>query len=673
MNIPRVLRLIITLIMSFSIFVLYANDSDCLTISNKTEHDIIICIDRKANQLSCCETKYILDSNKTIKIAKENLTDDLILIFSKKDNTSVDSLFLSETVSIKYNMITNKTLFIIDDSQKFIVIDNFEWELFLTVQKFIGSCNYSDACKFIEEIFDDHSNSKAANPIFEAIKVKIQELLISNYSGHLSSTAVAVIESNEICELELRYLSLRRSKVKKALEIFLNKNLDHSYIPSIAFVISGGGYRAFIGGLGSLVGAEKMKLLDAIMYISCLSGSTWLVNSWLTLGGSITKFKENILPKLKGLFKNLSFHNLKLICDNLLLKYSFNQKITLVDLFGVLLANVLLEDLNDQKHCAYISDQEHLLTDGNRPFPVYSVTSGSSDDRESWWYEITPLQFGSYELNAFIPTWAVGRMFDSGLSTDCAAEQSLGFYMGMCGSAFAARIDQLYSFLFSKPIGKNFPNRMYNLIIKHILDKIGKKRLTAAKIFNFTFNKSTSPIKHVKWLKFVDPAFILNLPYPPVSGLREGRKADIIFLLDFSSEVADASELIKVSEYAYEKKLPFPQINPPLVANKNLMIFKDEHNPDAPVVVYMPRIKDNNAWEKLRNSEEFYAYREYLDNFDAEEFVAKYAYTTNFYYHDFYARQWCSLMEFNMLSSKNVIAEIINWVIEKETLAMAKS
>ncbi len=51
--------------------------------------------------------------------------------------------------------------------------------------------------------------------------------------------------------------------------VFQNK------MPRVALLGSGGGQRAMVGLLGSLVQLDKAGLLDCILYLSGVSGSTW--------------------------------------------------------------------------------------------------------------------------------------------------------------------------------------------------------------------------------------------------------------------------------------------------------------------------------------------------------------------------------------------------------------
>lgn len=51
------------------------------------------------------------------------------------------------------------------------------------------------------------------------------------------------------------------------------------------------------------------------------------------------------------------------------------------------------------------------------------------------WFEATPLEVGSADVQGYIPTWAWGRPFVSGRSLDRRPEQSLSLLLGQCTSA----------------------------------------------------------------------------------------------------------------------------------------------------------------------------------------------------------------------------------------------
>jgi len=55
----------------------------------------------------------------------------------------------------------------------------------------------------------------------------------------------------------------------------LNQSAFQGEVPNIALLGSGGGERAMVGLLGSLDQLQKIGLLDCVLYLSGVSGSTW--------------------------------------------------------------------------------------------------------------------------------------------------------------------------------------------------------------------------------------------------------------------------------------------------------------------------------------------------------------------------------------------------------------
>lgn len=57
---------------------------------------------------------------------------------------------------------------------------------------------------------------------------------------------------------------------------------------------------------------------------------------------------------------------------------------------------------------------------------------------------MTPFEFGSEELGAFIPTWSLGRPFESGKDVEARPELSLTVLSGIFASAFTATLAHYY-------------------------------------------------------------------------------------------------------------------------------------------------------------------------------------------------------------------------------------
>ena len=476
------------------------------------------------------------------------------------------------------------------------------------------------------------------------------------------NTKAFVIHNPGISEGERASLQNRLPIVKAALEKMLNRSLDNKQVPKIAFVCSGGGYRAALCTTGSLCGAQKIGLFDAVTYATALSGSTWIIAPLVSGGLPIKKTKDYIQDCVAKPFHETTHEERILIANAIAVKKTYNQTRTLVDPYGDLLANRLLACLGDARQMTYLSDQAKKVESGAYPYPIYTAIDGREEfiDGQTW-YEFTPHTIGDRTNNIHIPTWAFGREFNNGESTNYAPEKPLGYCMGMWGSAFAANIHTILK----KVVKTEDTQKDFDVTLK-----LQGKRLLPfwAEVPNYMYNMNiendeTLPTKD--HLKFVDAGLSdLNLPYPPISGICPERTADIIILLDASGGQV-GKQLTRTAAYAFKHKLPFPKINLENIDKKTISIFKDEHNPLAPIVIYMPRISDKEQWDANKEKSEFAKYN--LSEFDLDsETKQGFCKTEHFQYTPEHSALVMNQTEFNMRVNKDILIEAINsWIDRK--------
>ena len=135
---------------------------------------------------------------------------------------------------------------------------------------------------------------------FKSYSVKnLQDAL--NARNPWRSTVAYVQKSVDLSPVEQAFRKQRVPGIRQALEKFLGislAQLSDNQLPIIAFSGTGGGYRAMILTQGYMEGIEKIGLLNALMYVAGLSGSTWFLAPWLLSGVSPTEFKELLLNKI---------------------------------------------------------------------------------------------------------------------------------------------------------------------------------------------------------------------------------------------------------------------------------------------------------------------------------------------------------------------------------------
>uniref|UniRef100_A0A673K7Z3 Cytosolic phospholipase A2 gamma-like n=1 Tax=Sinocyclocheilus rhinocerous TaxID=307959 RepID=A0A673K7Z3_9TELE len=176
-------------------------------------------------------------------------------------------------------------------------------------------------------------------------------------------------------------------------------------VPHIALLSSGGGQRAMVGLLGSLVQLDKAGLLDCILYLSGVSGSTWCMASlyqepdWST---KLETVKDNIIKKLSGpgVSWGDAFAKLK--------KYYYGKDFfSLTDLWAAIVVTTYMKEID-----------EHTLTDkrsqlSKDPFPIYTVTDKCFLSADPW-FEISPHEAGYSLTGAFVETSSFASQFDNG-------------------------------------------------------------------------------------------------------------------------------------------------------------------------------------------------------------------------------------------------------------------
>lgn len=531
------------------------------------------------------------------------------------------------------------------------------------INAFMGSDIYI-ACK--DGVLSGHTDLEwnYMQKLIENTKQKLIATLPAFTENPYKNTIATVRQGNDLAEGEKAYLALRTPKVRTALEKFLNTSMTNKKTPTIALVCSGGGYRAMLYAAGALVGAQEIGLLDTASYMVGLSGSSWAISGWLLSGKPIKEYNNWLVDNIHFGLKNISFSDLKLMSDHLLVRYFSDDPLDIVDVYGALLANELFTQHGNKKQRQTLSSQAEIIRAGTLPFPIYTAISGDSPESENLWYEFSPYEVGASWIGngMYVPSWAFGRKFNKGTSTNFAPEQNFGVLMATFGFVPGATLNRLFAEL-------NLENKMPFSITKNIVDRIlkdyGQKRLTTSNFNNFSFGMPESPYADQPIIKLIDAGINFNLPYPAVSGQRKERTADIIIFIEATANSLER-ELRDAQGYARRHNLKFPPIQYENIKKRTVTIFKDEHDQQTPVVIYLPRISEKSLIEGYKNIQGFESLCATLCDFDVEQCInSGVCSTLNFNYPAKEARAMSALGEFNVRSAKEAIIEAIrskvNW------------
>ncbi|XP_056602445.1 cytosolic phospholipase A2 gamma-like isoform X2 [Triplophysa dalaica] len=203
-------------------------------------------------------------------------------------------------------------------------------------------------------------------------------------------------------------------------------------VPKIALLGSGGGERAMLGLLGSLDGFKETGLLDCVLYLSGVSGSTWCMASlyqdsdWSTKLDSV---REKIIQRLKGPAVSWSE-----IGSELMKYYLEKDLLSLTDIWAVLVVTLFVKEIDNGK-----LSQQRGHNDKN-PFPIYTVIDKQCRQRlheRGVFFEISPYEAGYSLTGAFVDNSMFGSQFEKGSMIKDQPEMDMLYLQGLCGSCLA--------------------------------------------------------------------------------------------------------------------------------------------------------------------------------------------------------------------------------------------
>ncbi|EMP39592.1 Cytosolic phospholipase A2 zeta [Chelonia mydas] len=540
-----------------------------------------------------------------------------------------------------------------------------------------------------------------------------------------SSQDLDVRISFDLCKGEREFLDMRKKIVSDALKktLGLPEEPKKDEIPVVAVVGSGGGMRAMTAFYGNLSGLQQLDLLDILMYMSGVSGSTWCLSklykdphwSHKDLQDAISVARKLVTSSKVGAF---SAERLVYYFQQLILLEKEGRKVTLTDLWGLIIEYFLQQKQDPSK----LSDQQSAVRWGQNPFPIYAAVNvkpnvGSHEFTE--WCEFTPYEFGSHKYGAFIRIEDFGSEFFNGLLLGKCLEPRICFLQGIWASAFAANLDEIWEEVISSKVGfleslKDAikaideargrqpldPSQLEKRMVmpggafSHLFQDVFKSRFSAGENINFmrglylhrdyvnskefvtwkgthqdAFPNQLTPVEHHLYL--VDGVFSINSPFPLV--LQPERDVDVIFSFNYSWE-APFEVLHQAQKYCEEREIPFPHI---VVSEtdkqkpKECYMFMDPRNPKVPIVLHFPLV--NNTFQKYkapgveRETED----EKSFGNFPVEGEKSPY-HSMNFTYQPNEFDRLLELSCYNIMNNKDAILKALDLGMKRRVLKNAK-
>ncbi|NXW74335.1 PA24E phospholipase, partial [Hirundo rustica] len=448
----------------------------------------------------------------------------------------------------------------------------------------------------------------------------------------------------DLCTDEQNFLQNRKKVVAAALKdvLHLEEDLQEHEVPIVAVTTAGCGIRALTAMYGSILGLQKLRVLDCVSYISGSSGTTWTMTklyedadwSRKDLGEVIIEARKQAAKCKMGAFCLKSLRN---YYRELSQRTQAGHKTSFIDLWGLMIEAML----NDGKSHHRLSDQRQAVNQGQNPLPIYLALNvkdkvATKDFRE--WVEFTPYEVGFLKYGAFIRAEDFGSEFFMGRLMKKLPESRICFMQGMWSSIFSKNLldawhaaDNSEDFWHRWTQDKvteieeqpDLPEKPYEMAtcvftptsgLSTTLRDILTDRPAVSKYHNFLrgFQMHNEYIQHehfTKWkdtlldsspndlrgnsehLELVDAAFFFETSYPPL--MRPERKVDVIIHLNYTGG-SQTLPLEQACRYFAEQEIPFPCIG--LTDDeKNLKecyMFDGADTPGAPLLLYFPLVND---------------------------------------------------------------------------------
>ncbi|XP_055077643.1 cytosolic phospholipase A2 beta-like [Periophthalmus magnuspinnatus] len=555
-------------------------------------------------------------------------------------------------------------------------------------------------------------SQQSANISLSLEKAKV-DLQVKTWERNKEDLGVRL--SLDVPSQEKEFLQKRRRTVALALQALLGLDAPPSdkRVPTVALVASGGGSRACTGFLGSLKGLKEIGVLDAVTYITALSGSTWAMSTlcqeenWShNLENIISKNRKELTKKANSSFTLEMMHYYYAEMEE---KEKQGHLVSYIDMAGLMLEHLLF----GQKNTSTLSDQRKTIKNGQNPFPIYTAVNAKEvshgQQPENEWVEFTPFEVGMQKYGAFVKTENFDSEFFLGHLIKKLPEIRLSYLLGIWSSAFSASLRDLWKALIGvDPVSSNMEPEV-DVIEKNNQDstldtlRLGpfsglaekitgffKKRPIVNKTFNFTrgltlhhnYNKNSN---FLSWkeshpdafpneltpsdsvLHLIDSGHAINIGCPPV--LRPERHADVIIVLSYSWDPGNIFEVLqKTSKFCEEHQVAFPSVDYAKLQQqpeREAYVFEDPEMPTTPILVHLPLVnasyREHKAPGVKRETEEELAAGQVDVNSPASPYT-----TSNFTYSEKDYDALIDLTHYNILHSRDAILSALSKAISRK-------
>ncbi|XP_030910589.2 cytosolic phospholipase A2 gamma [Melopsittacus undulatus] len=252
----------------------------------------------------------------------------------------------------------------------------------------------------------------------------------------------SIRQSDGLSEGEIKATHKRKQKVMMCLEK-LGIRCEQNQVPNIVVLGSGGGLRAMIAMLGTLVELKNQNFLDAVTYLCGVSGSTWC----MSLLYENRRWSEKLMSLEEEIYENLSNSSWHIVkAEEYLEEAAKDELYSLTDFWTACFVYQIVQKFDENE----LADHKEASENGINPYPIYAAVDKDelNEKHETFpgtWFEFTPHEAGYTALSAFVSTRYFGSKFEKA-NLKQKKKKCISYMQGLWGSA-PANMDDIIKFI----------------------------------------------------------------------------------------------------------------------------------------------------------------------------------------------------------------------------------
>ncbi|CEH11934.1 phospholipase a2 [Ceraceosorus bombacis] len=386
---------------------------------------------------------------------------------------------------------------------------------------------------------------------------------------------------------------LWRCPVRCVHAALLTAALDFVPLGQIGIGGSGGGYRAKFGFTAGLFALQRGGVWDCAAWSAGVSGSCWTLAALYTIAShDAQKLLAHYTAVASEGIHPLSRQALDVVARSkrgtyfllapLLAKArSGVVGLGLMDLYATMTTSYQFLSRSPQARPRLSRStfqwsrvfSRSALHDGAQPMPILTAVRRdlAVQTPPYQWWEATPIEIGSPEKGAWIPSWSFGRIFERGECKRRLPEMSLALLLGYCTSApagpLSGYISALLATLPEETLARNLLSRLNAFVQRQRFEKMWGNPIRAADEPNPLWRgrapkldavthigqSAATGLESAPRLKLMDSGLANNLPSHIFT--MPSRLADVIVAMDYSSDVQTGASLARLSLFGVERGL----------------------------------------------------------------------------------------------------------------------